>query len=214
MPSLVITNAAIVRLIWARAGAPYAINVLGALNTGPATFNQALADTLGASIKAAFGTSGFNGAVSSDISLSQVGVRSIATANQPEFPDANAAVAGIDVSDPLPAQTSLCVTLRTANAGSSYRGRVYLPGFAEANNDTDGTCSSGATAVALAFVNAIKSSMASSGLTMAVLSRPREAKVIPAVTITAKSGFATAVDLVMVRDRVWDTQRRRLTAGV
>lgn len=214
MPPLVISNAAIVRLIWSRAGAPYAVNVIGAINSGPATFGQALADSLDSAIKTVFASSGFQARVSTDVELSQVGVRSIATASQPEFLGANAAVAGTNAADPLPAQTALCVTLRTALAGPSFRGRVYLPGWSEASNDTDGACAAADATDAADFINAVSGSMSGLGLTMAVLSRPRAASVIPAVTITAKSGFATAVNAALVRDRLWDTQRRRLTAGI
>lgn len=214
MPPLVITNSAIVRLIWSRGGAPYAVNVLGAVNSGPATFNQALADALDSAIKAVFTSSGFAARVSTDVELTQVGVRSIATAEQREWLGENAPVSGTDASDPLPAQTALCITLRTNLVGPSRRGRVYLPGFGEAQNDTDGACSAAAAADASAFINAISGSMSGLGLTMAVLSRPREETVIPAKTIDAKAGFSTIVTSAGNRDRVWDTQRRRLTAGV
>lgn len=214
MAPLVIASGAVIRLIWSRAGAPYAVNVLGAVQTGAPTFNQALANSLGSAIKTRFTSSGFAARVSSDISLSQVAVRNIAIANQGEFVDAGAAVPGTAVGDPLPGQVALAITLRTANAGPSFRGRVYLPGWSESSNDTDGTCLSADGAAGLAFVSGIQTDMFLNGLTNAVLSRPRDASVIPAKTIEAKAGFATQVTAAVLRDLAWDTQRRRLTAGV
>lgn len=214
MVQLVIPAGALIRLVWSRSGAPYAVNVLGAQNTGSAVFGQALANTIGAAIKGAFTSSGFGARVSSDFALATIGVRNINTANQAEFTDSGAAVAGTNASDPLPAQTCLVVTLRTANAGPSYRGRVYLPGFAEDTNDTNGACLAAASADALTFISAIQTIIDANGLTSAVLSRPRDARTIPARTITAKAGFLTPVTAAVVRDLVWDTQRRRQTAGV
>lgn len=214
MAALVITNAALVRLIWTLNGTQYAVNVMGALNTGPATFNQALANSLGAAIKSSFTSSGWGARVSSDVALAAVGVRNIDQANQAEFVDNGVAVAGTGATDPLPPQTALVITLRTALAGPSFRGRIYLPGACEGESDTNGTCTAAAAANAASWVNTIASNMLANGLTMAVLSRPRAAATIPAKTITAKGGFATAVNAIVNRDLVWDTQRRRAAAGI
>lgn len=214
MPSLVITNAATVRLVWTKLNLPFMVNVLGAINSGPATFGQTLANSLGLAIKNAFTSSGLASCISTDVALASVYVRSIASANQPEFQDANAAVVGSAAADPLPAQTAFVVTLRTALAGPAFRGRIYLGGFAEDQNDTDGNCVATAAQDAVDFVTAIKGAMTANGLTMAVLSRPREETVIPARTISSKAGFATAVSAEVFRDRIWDTQRRRQHAGI
>lgn len=214
MPALVITNAALIRLIWTKSGVQYAINVLGALNVGAAVFNQTLANSVSAAIKSGFTTSGFATRVSTAIALSQVGVRSISAPNLPEYIGTGAAVAGTGVTHPLPGQTALCVTLRTNNAGPAYRGRIYLPGWTEDTNDTNGACDTNAADNGVAFVNAIDAALAANGLDFAVLSRPRAATTIPAKTISAKTGFGTPVTAVLVRDLVWDTQRRRQEAGV
>lgn len=214
MPSLVIPTGVMLRLLWSKGGTRYAVNVLGASNAAATTIDQAFANTLGAAIKASFTSSGFAGRVSTDVTLDKVGVRNINVANQAEFLDSGLPVAGTDAADPLPASSSLVITLRTANAGPSYRGRVYLPGMTEASNDTDGVCLAAAGQDALDFINGIAGAVAANGLGFAVLSRPRAAGTIPAKTITAKLGFVTNVNNTELRDLVWDNQRRRATAGI
>jgi hypothetical protein len=200
MPSLVIPNTVMVRLLWSQ-GTHAPINVMGALKTGTVTVNQTLANTVGSAIKSAFTSSGQAAQVGTGTSLLNVGLRDIATANLPEFLDNGAAVPGTATGDPLPPQIAQCVTLRTASAGKSFRGRIYLPGYTEAASDTSGQVSVAARTAAAAFVNAINSALNGSAMALAVMSRPNSA--------TGKVGFSTTVTLVQLRDAIWDTQRRR-----
>lgn len=201
MPTpLVIPNTVMVRLLWSH-GTHTPVNVLGALKNGTVTVNQTLANTVGAAIKSAFTSSGLAAVVSSSVDLVNVGLRDISTANLAEFLDNGAAVPGTDAANALPPQTALVVTLRTANAGKSYRGRTYLTGFTEASNEADGTVSVAARTAATAFLNAINTALAASSMSLAVMSRPNAAH--------AKAGWSTAVTTVQMRDAIWDTQRRR-----
>lgn len=45
---------------------------------------------------------------------------------------------GIDATDDLPSQDSAIVSIRTAQTGRSFRGRMYLPPFAEDQNNAGG----------------------------------------------------------------------------
>lgn len=47
-------------------------------------------------------------------------------------------ITGVETVDPLQAGSALLVSLRTANIGRRYRGRMYLPRISEAENDTSG----------------------------------------------------------------------------
>jgi hypothetical protein len=206
MPQLVVPNAAILRLIWSVGGVPSAVNVLGVVNGANVAINQALANTLGTAIKSAMTSTGIVGAIHTSVSLSSVGIRDIRTPNQPEYVDTGAAVVGTGTGDLLPLQTALCITLRTALAGRSYRGRVYLFGYAESVNDANGRIVSSATSVS--FVTAIKSALASSSLDLGIISRPAPTLPIP------RAGGVTAVTSIVARDTIWDTQRRRAVAGI
>ncbi len=211
MAALVIPSAVQVRLKWTL-GTGQGMNVLGAtFATLPPDF-QTLANTLGAAVKTGFSSSGMAALCPANVSLNKVGVRDISTANKAEFEDTAAAVLGTAAVELLPVHEAVCVTLRTASAGPSFRGRVYLSGWDEASNDGQGHIEAVAMTAAAAFITAIKNAMSASGLTMAVLSAPTDARVIaptPQITIPGKPGFATPVTVVQVRNNLWDTQRRR-----
>lgn len=207
MPQLVVANAAQMRLIWSKSGTLHALNVLGVVNAGSVSITQALTNTLGTAIKAALTSSGLGAQLSDSFALANVGLRDIRTANTAEFLDAAAATAGTGAAtEYLPPQTALCVTLRTAQAGRSYRGRVYLNGYVEAINVSSGVCTN--TAPSVAFVAAIKAALQANGLDLGVISRPAPDLPIP------RAGFVTVVTSAVARDAVWDTQRRRAIPGI
>lgn len=209
------------RLLWS-INAQLAVNVIGASHTGSITFNQALADALGSAIKSAY-TTNIASMQTANASLVRVGVRSLSSPNLQEWRDAGAPVSGTAVGDPLPAEVALCITLRTANSGKSFRGRTYLPGFAESQNDVNGLISSATSAAAVAFMTAIRNAFTASGLTMAVLSRPAYEQIVERTTLipgqesvvdrlshsTAKSGGFTNVTSLESRTARWEAQRRR-----
>ena len=198
--ALVVAQAVLVRLLWARGGVDSFVNVYGATGVAASAVNQAFADALGSSIKAAATSSGWLASVSTQVSLSKVGVRSIAAEAQPEFLDSGAAASGTGTGDYLPPQTAFVVTMRTALAGKAYRGRTYLGGFTEAVNDVNGVAVTAIGTNAVAWINAIKAAMTSSGLTMAVVSR--------------KLNTAAPVTTVLARNLAWETQRRRAVPGI
>lgn len=205
MAQLVVPNAAQLRLIWGHGGQLYALNVMGVVaNAVPIT--QALTNTIGTAIKSAFTSSAHNSRVVTTVTLANIGLRDIRTANTAEFLDSGAAVAGTDAASILPPQTALCITLRTAQAGRSFRGRVYLCGYGESWNITGGTAQSATEAVA--FITAIKSALVTSGMDLGVLSRPAPDATPP------RAGFVTTVTSIVARDLVWDTQRRRAIPGI
>lgn len=206
MAQLIVPGAAQLRLIWSLSGQLYALNVMGVVNAGGIAITQALTNTIGTAIKAGFASSGHNGEVATSVALANIGLRDIRSGNQPEFVDASAAVVGTQPSDALPPQTALCITLRTAQAGRSFRGRCYLPGYAESTNTPLGAAS--ATAGGVSFVTSIKSALIASALDLGVIHRPTEAP----DPVTA--GFITVVNAIVARDAVWDTQRRRAIPGI
>lgn len=215
MPPLVLPGGVLIRLIWNQSGAAAAVNVLGAQNTGSVTISQTLANTVGAAIKAAVASSGLAPHLSTTWALANVGLRDINAPSQVEYLDTGAVVAGTGVTDPLPPQTALCVTLRTGLAGRSYRGRIYLPGYVEAANTATGVILASTVTDSVAFVNAIRTALSNNGLTLAVLSRPRDAKAPVTIPGTeAYAGAVTPVTTVLSRNVTWETQRRRTIPGI
>lgn len=214
MAQLVLPGCVLIRLIWAHGGSDYAVNVLGAENPGPVAINQALANTLDTAIKARFVSTSMEDNVPTDFALARVTLRDINTANQAEFPGAGGPQPGVNVGHALPPQVSLCVTLRTALAGPSFRGRVYIPAWSEDCNDVNGFCLAPAAEQARAFVAGISTDLAAAGLTLAVLSRPRDANLLAVPPVAAYAGQSTPVTSIAMRNLVWDTQRRRAVPGI
>lgn len=197
---LVVPQGALLRLIWTQGGVPAAVNVFGVLNTGNVAITQTLTNTIGAAVKAGFTSSTQATFVHTTIALASIGLRDVRTANQPEFLEAAAAVPGTGTGDLLPLNVSLCITLRTALAGRSFRGRTYLWGYTEAANASNGTATPGVPGVGVTFVQAIQSALSNNGMALGVLSRTRS--------------VVNAVTLVQSRDANWETQRRRSIAGI
>jgi hypothetical protein len=219
--ALQISGAAQLKLYYGAAG-NLAINVMGAVVNGTPVFDQALADSLGAAIKSAW-TANLATHMGTNVSLVRVGIRNLQQANLPEFRDSGAAVSGTAVGDTLPVQTALCITLRTAQAGKSFRGRVYLPGWAEADNNATGVASSAAATAGVSFVNAVHAALSTHAMGLGVLSYPSLDKVIQEITThadgstttrrlshqTAKTGRVSAVVNLESRTAAWETIRRR-----
>lgn len=208
MPALVVANAALLRLVWTNGGQPYAVNVLGVRNASAVTVDQALATTLSVAIKASFASSGLNTVLGTGVALADVGIRDIRTAFQPEFVGVGAPVNGTDGGDLLPLMTAVCITLRTALAGRSFRGRYFQAGFTETQNQAGGVPSATAVDSTVDFLTAVMGDLATSNLALAVISRPS------AISIPPRVGNATPVTAIVSREFQWKTQRRRATPGI
>jgi len=216
-----IDAAAELRIYWS-INNQLALNVVGARVNGAVTFDQALANVLGAAIKSGFGTA-LTGLMAPSTSLMTVGVRDLRTDNQAEFRDDGAPVVGTGTGDAMPAGDAVCVTNRTALSGKSFTGRTYISGWDELQNSAGGTTSIGAANGAVSFMNVIAGALAGNGMSLAVLSRPSEQKIIQEITthadgtttirtisrVTAKTGTATPVVSSESRNAFWESQRRR-----
>ncbi len=200
MPSLVVPNTVEVKWIWQFNTVDYAINVLHYILPTIFAVNQAAANAYAADVGGNFTSMGWAGDVADDVKFQRITLRDLRTANQPEI-SANVNVSGTSSTDPLPLATSACITLRTALAGRSFRGRVYLPGAAESANASTGTIGVTAGAHAAAFVTEmIEVGITSGAWTLGVCSR--------------KLQTILAVNSATLRDNVWDVQRRRNVPGI
>jgi hypothetical protein len=220
-PPLVVTNAVQVRLLGTVA-AQLSVNVLHAQKSGGLVITQALTNTVGAAIKAAW-TSRFATLVTASGGLVRVGLKDLTTANQPEFLDTGGAAVGTAAGDTLPGQVAACVTLRTSNSGKSARGRVYFGGFSETENVAGAQMSAAVAAAIVAFMGDVQSALTTSTMTLGVLSRPAYAYVIEKTwtfpaggtqtdTIgrgSARTGQILPVTIIQSRNTAWESQRRR-----
>ena len=203
MPSIVLNNTVQVRVTWNLSGVPFAVNVLHGIRDDPiSAIDAAKAQNLADALVTRFTgmSAGAKSAMNSNVTLGSVGLRDLNTPNNPEHiaaPAPTFTFAG--ASELLPLNVAACVTLRTAKAGASYRGRVYLTGFGEGSS-TAGNMSAAAQAGATEIVTAMSAALDDVGLTMSVGSRAL--------------GLSTAVTTILCRDSRWDTQRRRITPGI
>jgi hypothetical protein len=220
-PPLQIPAGAQLRLLWS-VNNSLAINVIGLVITGNPVINQALAETIGSAVKGAY-TANLAPRMATTTTLVRVGIRDLRSPNLPEFRDTGTIPPGTGVGDTMPASICAVVTLRTAGSGKSFRGRVYLSGYTEAENTSNGIASTAVGTSNVAFINAIDTAVTGPGFRLAVLTRPQDDVVITETTThsngtttvrqlshqTAKSGAARQVTVVENRNAVWETQRRR-----
>lgn len=220
-PAQVVANTAEIRLFWV-VGGQLAVNVRHASHGGSVVFNQTLADTLGGAIKAAF-TAQVAAHMATTTQLVRVGVRSLSAANQQEWRDQGAPVAGTAVGDAMPSQIAQCITLRTPFAGKSGRGRQYLSGWAETVNDANGRQSQTASTAGLNFMNAIGDALSASSLIACVLIKPKYEVIIEKHTFPptgpevverlshqlASPGGFNQITAYESRNLFWENQRRR-----
>lgn len=219
---MVVPAGAEVTLYWSLNGA-LAMNRLGAQITGNPIFAQALADSLGSAIKATF-TADLGGQFTSQTQLVRVGIRDLRADNLHEFRDVNAAAAGTAIGDALPGNVAMCITLRTATAGKSGRGRVFLSGWSEAANGAAGSANTTAQSQGVLFIQHLDINFQSAGLKLGVLTRPQEEVIITKTTNhadntttvrtlshqTAKPGAVKPVNFIESRNLGWESQRKRI----
>lgn len=198
MPPVVITGTLQIRVVWTLGGADYGQNVLHANIGGTPSVDQSMASTIAGFAGAAHTGSGLAALQPSSVVLDRVDIRDLRTANQPLL-SASVASAGTATGQLLPRGTAQVVTLRTALAGRSFRGRVYVPGFAEEAADVDGRATQAARDAAVAFVEGFGDSMAANGWPLGVAS----------VKLAAINNIVGMVS----RDSVWDRQWRRAHRG-
>jgi hypothetical protein len=220
-PPLVVANAGQVRILWDINGQA-AVNVFGVVVAAGTTFNQSLATSVGTAVRNAFSVH-LATLMPATTRVLRIGVRDLRQANQSEFLDGAAPTAGTAVADPLPAGVAICVTIRTALTGKSHRGRSYIGGWSELQNDATGLTASAASAAATAFINATFSATVASGLTLGVLSRPAYHQIVTKTTtvsatdvrtetlfeVDAKGGQILPSTVLEVRNARWEYQRRR-----
>jgi len=184
--------------------------VLTAQHGGGVQPTQAIANTVGAAIKAAFTSSTLNTYIHNGTSLTKVGLRWIGAPAYPEYEDSGAAVVGAASANALPKQVALVATIRTGFVGKSYRGRMYIGGWGVIANDPTGVASAAAMAAAQAFAVAVQTALAGSGYVLGVGSRAQYAMPLADPPVQTKAAFFNPATSILVRDSMWDTQRRRL----
>jgi hypothetical protein len=205
---LVLANAVQVRLHWSFNGI-LGFNVLAGSVGGGYVNSQAHANALGTAVLGHFTSSGLAALMATTTSLLHVGIRDLRVANQVEYVSAAAAVPGTGAGNPLPNELAAVVTLRTAQAGKSFRGRAYFGGAIVGENTAAGQIAAGFNTALATFMTNVQTDMTAEGITLSILSRPRFANLTPPADVQTYAGALTPVTAILTRDIEWDTQRRR-----
>lgn len=197
--AIIITGTYTIKITWQLAGVDWALNVFHAQLPGGESVNAGLAAAWATDIDALHDSSGLAAVQPTNIAIDRVGVRDLRVANQAEH-EAAVGSLGTGVGELLPRQVGIKVTTRTNLAGKSFRGGPTIPGFLESQNNGAGQIMATASDAAEAFVEGMRTAATARGHTLAVGS--------------VKLGLSTPITTVLVRDQVWDTQRRRGYNGI
>jgi hypothetical protein len=153
-----------------------------------------------------FASSGLQQEFSADEGAGFVSVRDIRSPSLAMITSTAPAAGGAAPGDSLPAQIAAVVTLRTAKAGKGFRGRAYIPGFSEASNDTGGVMTAATKAALDLYAAGLQNVFLAGLVTLGVAKRPIYND---ADCTIVTPGETNAVTQVLVRNDLWDTQRRR-----
>jgi len=207
---IVIPNAVQLRLLFTLPNTKVARCVFHASAAGGFSATSTVAEAIFAALKAAAGWTNWRTQLSSGVTFSGVELRDLRTPNQPIVTSTGAAAAGTGAGTALPPGDALTVTLRTAGAGRGFRGRVYLPGLDSSALAAGGVASATTVTNSAAFVTALQTAMASSGLTMAIAQPARQAYTgVTGVNYAARNAGLATVTSIVTRNNIIDHQRRR-----
>jgi hypothetical protein len=208
--SVVIPNTIQVRLIWSLPNGKTVYNVLHGTVAGGFSATSTVAENIFSAIKAAAGWTALKANINSGVSLAGVDLRDMRSANQPLVASTSAASAGTGAGTALPPGDALVVTLRTANAGRGFRGRVYLPGFDSSAMAAGGVAAAGTVTNATSFVTAVQTALTGQSITMAIAQPARQQYTGSTGALhPARAAGAAVVTSIVTRNNIFDHQRRR-----
>lgn len=192
------------------------MNVLHMVYTPAGPLNPNIADTIFSSLKANTSWTTLMTFLPANTTFTGVDVRDLRTPNFPLIPSTTAAQPGTSASGPLPPQTAIVLTLRTAFAGRAYRGRVFFGGLALNADDGTGHISSpGASQAVQGAGGAIGAAMVAAGGTWGILQRWLPARTShTGAPLPERQPAVVQVQSFTVRDLIFDTQRRRTGAHI
>jgi hypothetical protein len=200
-----------IRVLWHQSthGRPQLIVTHGQYTTaGP--LNPNIAETIWSQFKTLMGAGPMVN-FATTFAFTGVGVIDLRSPNNPEISSTSAAFPGTATGPATPDQVSCVVTLRTALAGRSFRGRMFIFGWEAALLAADGLIPDVIANTAVATATNMQGAIAAAGAQLAIRSpalpeRPSK----PGGTLPAKAFAITPVSTILVRDRIWDTNRRRV----
>lgn len=207
---VIIPNAVQVRLLWTLPNGKTVANVLHASVAGGFSATSTVAEAVRAAIVASAGWTAWKARLNTTVSLAAVDIRDLRTGNNPLVASTGAAAAGTGAGTALPPGDALVVTLRTAFAGRSYRGRAYLPGLDSTALAAGGVAAAGTVTDATSFMTAVQTALSGQGMTLAVAQPARQQYTSAKGTLhNARTAALQTVTSIVTRNTTIDHQRRR-----
>lgn len=162
---------------------------------GPDPFDATVAADVASTFQADY--VGIMGALSQDYSISQIFVHNLAGTASGEFTlTISPPQTGGSTNPALPGNVAFCISLRTALAGRSTRGRKYFAGISEVSV-TGNVLDQGDIDAILAGVATLRDDLETNLTPMSIFS-PTNLTLVPVVSVVSV-------------DNIVDSQRRRLT---
>jgi hypothetical protein len=207
---IVIPNCVQVRIIFTLSSGKQVFNVMHGQVLSAFAPTAAIANALMSSISSNLTSSGLAALMPTTTSITAIDLRDLRTANQALVASNVAAAPGTSVSPSMPPQNSLVLTLRTALAGRANRGRVYWPGWATNADAGNGSATSAASTALFTLFSNWNSTWAAQGLTMCIGQPHRQHYLgVTGTDHPDRPATTTPLSTFVVRDLIWDTQRRR-----
>jgi len=207
---LVIPQTAQMRLIWQLANT-VASNVLHAIVPDDFHWTQTDVDDVFNGITASPGWALIAPLLATTTTLLGIEIKDLRAANLAGIPSSAPEDAGTGGDNALPDQLAILASLKTAQAGRSFRGRVYIPGWTVLASNPVGVPTGDAVTAALGFVTSVAAAMAVKNFELAIGHRGHALYVSPAtgLNVPAELAGSVVVTSITVPGRKFETQRRR-----
>lgn len=209
-----IPGVAAIRLIWQLPNQKIANNVLHGHYTGTPITTQTAINALMTSIGAAF-TARLATSCAPTFQLNAVGYRDMADAGggtgHGEIVSNLGAIVGTGTGDVLPPSISFVVSLKTGLAGQANRGRVYLTGFTEANNQPGGIATDTLKNACVAFMGDVNAAFTAISHPLCI-AHPHRAGYTSATSgrvFPERAAGSVPVISIAALNNVWDSTRLR-----
>lgn len=188
-------------------------NVIDCRVAASYTPNGSLVNTLNTAIIGTFSVGAFDTVLAPTTVYTGVGLRDMRTEGGAEILSTNGTHTGAGTGIGAPNQVAICVSKRTAMAGKFFRGRLYVGGLADSIMIATGLIDDTVATIVQNWATALASALTTNSLIPAIHSpaypeRPSHAPgggLLPPHPETL-----TDITTWIVRDRRYDTQRRRL----
>lgn len=206
-----VPNCIQVRLIWTGANGRTVYNVLhGQVAAGFAP-TAAIAQSVYAALIASAAWAAYQPLLPTTVNLQGIDLKDLRTLNNPVVQSTGAASPGTSTAAALPAGVAFVITQRTAQAGRSKRGRMYLPGWAANQVATGGVVVAGAQTAAVNLAVAVQTALSGQSITLALMNPARQAYTgRKGAAIPARAANVVPITQLISRTTNMNSQRRRI----